>query len=148
VGVAFGIYLRKLSMGDLNVSCYAGVSAFLAQSLSWYFLIERQRKLGVRRAICAGVFGAALSHYVCWYLQILSLNVDYWVFWNQTGEPPANPIQGLWIAFGWSLVSLLYIGFRSWLWLALPVGGYLGLVFGAFIEKHLENELEVNHGAE
>lgn len=123
-------------VGYQKFSFCTGFAVFLAQSLSWCFLIERKWKLGVRRAICAGVLGAAFSHYVYWYLQILWVNVDYWVLWHQVGEPPANPFVGLWAALGWSLVTLLYLGFRSWLWLALPVGGYFGLAFGAFIEKH------------
>ena len=79
VGIGFGIILRINDWGSeelttgygLGFISSAGIAAFLAPCFIWYIMIERRERISVSRGITVGALGAALAHFVCWYLFIL-----------------------------------------------------------------------------
>ncbi len=89
----------------------------------WYWRIERRQSTRLLAGILTGALAGALAHYVCWYLLILSANLDDLWFGTTSslGEPPMNPVQGLIGAAVFSAFSLFLFG-----WVTIPVGALLG----------------------
>lgn len=139
VGVGVGVYLKLTSIGDYSeFPYYSGLAAFLAPAAIWYLMIERNKKIGIGRGVGAGILGAALSHFVCWYLMIIGANIEYWVLGRQVGSlpgPPMNPLEGVLGAFTYSMLSFLFLG-----WVTLPAGGLLGGLCGNLFRKAVMGE--------
>jgi hypothetical protein len=143
VGIGVGVYIRMSSIGDYSeFPYYSGAAAFIAPAIIWHLMIERKKKIGIGRGASAGVLGAALAHFVCWYLSILTAEIQYWIIGRQVGSlpgPPMNPFEGLVGAFTLSLFSFLFVG-----WLTLPLGGLLGGVCGKLFSEAVTRE-NLNH---
>ena len=135
VGFVVGYVLLSDAPGDglKHFQYYAAVAAFLAPTLAWWLLVERKSRLTLGRGIGAGALGAAVAHYVCWYLMIVGSNIDYWLLQgpgSSLGEAPIDVINGLWGAAGYALLSYLVIG-----WATLPAGALIGLAYYYFLMK-------------
>lgn len=129
VGLAVGWYAVHSAIGDgwQRLPIVAALAAFLTGFGLWYWLIERRAATGRRSGPLAGLFtggaAGALAHYPCWYLMILSANLDYLWFGTTSslGEPPMNPVQGLAGAAVFSAWSLFLFG-----GVTIPAGALLG----------------------
>ncbi|WP_051023994.1 hypothetical protein [Thiorhodovibrio frisius] len=125
VGLVVGGYAFYSATGDgwqLLPIC-ATLAAFLTGFGLWFWLIERRQATRRRAGILTGALAGALAHYLCWYLLILSANLDYLWFGTTSslGEPPMNPFQGLAGAAAFSAFSLFLFG-----WVTIPAGALLG----------------------
>ena len=125
VGLVIGGYAMHSAIGEgwrLLPIC-AALAAFLTGFGLWYWLIERRKALRRRAGILTGALAGALAHYLCWYLLILSANLDYLWFGTTSslGEPPMNPFQALAGAAVFSGWSLFLFG-----WVTIPAGALLG----------------------
>ena len=127
VGIGVGIILRindwGVASGDgygLGFISSAGIAAFLAPCFIWYIMIERRERISVSRGITVGVLGAALAHFVCWYLFILSNYIEK-LYLGKLTENVIDPLLGILAALTYSLVSLPLFGL-----LTLPIGGLIG----------------------
>lgn len=125
VGLAVGGHLGHSAIGDgwgLLPVC-ATIAAFLTGVGLWFGLIERRHATRRRAGILTGALAGGLSHYLCWYLLILSLYLEHlWLGTTSSlGEAPMNPLQGLAGAAVFSAFSLALLG-----WLTIPTGALLG----------------------
>ena len=131
VGIGFGIILRikdwGVTHGDgygLGFESSAGIAAFLDPCFIWYIMIERRERISVSRGITVGVLGAALAHFVCWYLLLLSSYIKH-LYLGKLIENVIDPLLGILAALTYSLVSLPLFGL-----LTLPIGGLIGGICG------------------
>ena len=131
VGIGVGIILRindwGVASGDgygLGFISSAGIAAFMAPCFIWYIMIERRERISVSRGITVGVLGAALAHFVCWYLFILSNYIEK-LYLGKLTENVLGPLEGILAALTYSLVSLPLFGL-----LTLPIGGLIGGICG------------------
>ena len=76
------------------------------------------------RGITVGFLGAALAHFVCWYLFILSGYIEH-LYLGEPSEKLLGPLEGILAALTYSLVSLPLFGL-----LTLPIGGLIGGICG------------------
>ncbi len=134
IGVGFGAFAARRAIGEGYgfLPLYAGAAALVTCSVLWWLMVERPGRRSVGAGIAAGALGGLLSHPVCWYFQILGMNIGYWVLRSRTfgsslGEPPVDPLNGLWGAFALSLWSWLLLG-----WATIPAGAIIGGVFARF----------------
>lgn len=105
---------------------YAGMASFLTATLCWWFFIERKGTLSAARGLWVGALTAVVAHYVCWYLQIVGANVNYWLLdgsGSSLGEAPVDLLNGIWGAAGLSLFSYLAVGL-----ITIPAGALIGLL--------------------
>jgi hypothetical protein len=129
VGLGGGGYAVHSAIGEgwQRLPICAALAAFLTGFGLWSWLIERRAVPGRRVSILAGILtggtAGGLAHYLCWYLLILSANLDYVLFGTTSslGEPPMNPFQGLAGAAVFSAWSLFLFG-----WVTIPAGALLG----------------------
>lgn len=131
VGILCGIYIWALATGEGYhlFPVYAGVAAFVTPFAFWWLLVARRAQATVRGGALAGALSGAVAHYVCWYLLILSRNACYWLWGgcrSSLGEPPIDPLNGLWGALALTFWSLLYLG-----WVTVP----LAALIGAFLAR-------------
>lgn len=101
----------------------APVGSFATGFVIWLLLVARRSTPSKKAAITAGVLTGIVSHWSCWYVTICYQNLRY-VFLGESsslGEPPIDPLNGLWGAAVFSFWSLIALG-----WLSAPFGGLLG----------------------
>ena len=126
IGVVIGLFigLDAIGSGYEFFAVYAGAAAFLTPTLLWRLIVARTEAYTILRGALTGAISGVLSHFVTWYLFILSSNVCYWAFGgckDSLGEGPMNPLEGLAGAAGLSFFSLLFFG-----WITVPIGAILG----------------------
>ena len=150
VGIGFGIILRNTDWGSeelttgygLGFISSAGIAAFLAPCFIWYIMIERRKRISVSRGIIerrerisvsrgitVGVLGAALAHFVCWYLFLVSRYIEH-LYLGESTEKLVGPLEGILAALTYSLVSLPLFSL-----LTLPIGGLIGGICGRIFKK-------------
>ena len=149
VGIGVGIILRindwGVASGDgygLGFISSAGIAAFLAPCFIWYIMIERRERISVSRGIIerrerisvsrgitVGVLGAALAHFVCWYLFLVSSYIEH-LYLGESTEKLVGPLEGILAALTYSLFSLPLFGL-----LTLPIGGFIGGICGRIFKK-------------
>ena len=131
VGIGVGIILRindwGIASGDgygLGFISSAGIAAFLAPCFIWYIMIERRERISVSRGITVGVLGAALAHFICWYLFLVSSYIEH-LYLGESTEKLVGLLEGILAALTYSLFSLPLFGL-----LTLPIGGLIGGICG------------------
>ena len=136
VGIGVGIFLRNNDWGVASGDGYglgfissAGIAAFMAPCFIWYIMIERRERISVSRGITVGVLGAALAHFVCWYLFILSGYIEK-LYLGKSIENIINPLSGILAALTYSSFSLLFFGL-----LTLPIGALIGGCYATHIKE-------------
>ena len=136
VGIGFGIILRYKDWGVASGDSYglgfissAGIAAFLAPCFIWYIMIERRERISVSRGITVGALGAALAHFVCWYLFILSNYIEK-LYLGKLTEYILGPLEGILAALTYSFVSLLLFGL-----IILPIGALIGGCYATHIKE-------------
>ena len=107
----------------------AGIAAFLAPCFIWYIMIERRERISVSRGITVGALGAALAHFVCWYLFILSNYIEK-LYLGKLTEYVLGPLEGILAALTYSFVSLLLFGL-----IILPIGALIGGCYATHIKE-------------
>ena len=136
VGIGVGIFLRNNDWGVASGDGYglgfissAGIAAFMAPCFIWYIMIERRERISVSRGITVGVLGAALAHFVCWYLFILSGYIEK-LYLGKSIENIIDPLSGILAALTYSSFSLLFFGL-----LTLPIGALIGGCYATHIKE-------------
>ena len=137
VGIGVGIILRindwGVASGDgygLGFISSAGIAAFLAPCFIWYIMIERRKRISVSRGITVGVLGAALAHFICWYLFLISSYIEH-LYLGESTEKLVGPLEGILAALTYSLFSLPLFGL-----LTLPIGGLIGGVYAMMLQNN------------
>ncbi len=136
IGVSLGIYISLTAIGSGYelFPLYAGLAAFLTAFGFWKIFIETHQSYRISLGILVGAMSGIISHYVCWYLMIISANIqDYFFdsFHSSLGEQPMNLIEGLSGALGLTYFSLLFFG-----WLTISTGGIIGGLFCWYLKRN------------
>ena len=146
VGLSLGAFVAYQAAGEgyRFFPVYAGAAALITCSVLWWLIVEMPGRRSVAAGIVAGALGGLLSHPVCWYLKILAANIGYWVlrssaYSSSFGEPPVDPLNGLWGAFVLSLWSWLFFG-----WVTIPSGGIIGGVFARLVKRGCRKSASCN----
>ena len=136
VGIGFGIFLRmedwEITHGDgfgLGFESSAGIAAFLAPCFIWYIMIERRGRISLSRGITVGALSAALAHYICWYMLLLSRYMEH-LYLGESIAYVIDHLLRILAAFTYSLVSLPLFGLVT-----LPIGGLIGGICGRIFKK-------------
>lgn len=137
-GILVGLWVAITSIGDGYewFPLYAGLAAFITAGSLWRIIIERRQCHTIQNGVMIGALSGILSHYVCWYLQVIVVNIKYYWFGtglSSLGEPPANIFMGITGAFWLSLYSLLFFGLPT-----VIVGSAVGGFFCWRIQKRRE----------
>lgn len=136
VGIGVGTYVALTAIGEGYqwFPLYAGIAAFVTATILWRLLIERKQKYTTLSGIAVGALIGSVSHYVCWYLQILVANLWYAFFGtgaSSLGDPPMDLLTAIPAAFTFSAWSWFFFG-----WLTIPAGGIIGGVFCRYLRKN------------
>ena len=135
VGVVVGCILVRMANGDgwEMFPWYAGTAAFLAPATVWWFLVEKKQLYSVLRGSVAGALGAVTAHYLCWYLEIICYNINFWLFADPGSSlevPPIDPLNGFWGALVFSIYSYLFVG-----WITIPIGSLIGGIYASGLKR-------------
>jgi len=122
-GIIIGIWIANTTDNkDYNYFyIYAAASGFITAKLLAKYFIEKPKKFTHKRLILVSVLSGLLSHYLCWYLIILEMNVRYWILGEHFLSPPVDPLSGLYGVFAIVLWSWLFF---AW---ATILGGILSM---------------------
>lgn len=135
VGIGVGLHIAyTATASDYKFFfVYSGLAAFLTSSILWYYLVAKPEVFTTKRGIMIGVISGAFSHYVCWYINFIVMNLCNKATRgcvDSLGAPPADLWNALWGAGVLSLYSLLFYG-----WVTLPLGGLIGGILVQFQKK-------------
>lgn len=145
VGLVAGLFVSIIATGEgyRLFPVFAAAAAFFTSAISWYAIAGNQkRSFLLLRGTIAGAVSGLISHPVCWYLQIIALNICYWLFGtckSSLGEPPVNLVHGIWHSLVLSAFSLLFMG-----WYTILLGSAIGFALARrFRQGVLQNRIEV-----
>jgi ABC-type phosphate transport system permease subunit len=123
-----GLLIIGKLLSDMNNNDERGfwifivTASFSAPAFLWYLIIERKKRLSIKRGIVVGVLGAVLSHYFGWFF-ILYIGPAL------DGEI-INPLFSMKAALTGSTVSLLLFGL-----LHLPLGALIGRYYANYVKE-------------
>ena len=126
LGILIGVFIALLATGDgyRLFPVYGGTAAFITAAFFWWLIVLRRDAFRRIPGGIAGALSGIVAHYICWYIQIISANICYWIFGgcrSSLGEPPVDLLDGFWGALGLSFFSLLF-----WGWITAPLGALIG----------------------
>lgn len=141
VGLAVGIIVMGISIGS-GYSIFvigAPIAAFLTSVLIWKIFDRLKLNLNPGRIIISGILSGSISHYFCWLLLSIGLNLCYAAGLGCTdslGGPPASVIDMLTGALAFSIFSLMFFG-----WITIPAAIIIGFYIRRKIirQKHIED---------
>jgi len=102
----------------------AGLGAFGTTAFFWRLIVVRCNNYTARAGMLTGGLSGIASHWVCWYLYLVGVNICYGLTGgcvSSLNEPPLDPLNGLWGTVLFSLVSLMFLG-----WITVPLGMAVG----------------------
>jgi hypothetical protein len=118
-GLLIGLHVRASAIANpdyRNFPYYSSLAAFVAPALTWWWLVERQRRYSIATGILAGAVGAVVAHLLTWHIVLLVVNFQYWIL-DSVGTRPMDPVSGF---FGTSVLT--GISLTMYGWLTLPFG--------------------------
>jgi hypothetical protein len=123
IGVVVGIFISMNATSEdyRFFYIYSGTSGFITAWLTSYFLIERPNKPTDARFVLTTVIVGLLSHWLCWYLIEIELNIRYYLLNEYFYEPPMNLLTSLYGAFAFCLWSWMFFGWATGLGAALTL---------------------------
>lgn len=122
-GLGIGGYISVTSIGEGYdfFWLYATLAGFLTgYLLSFFFIVRRNNYKSYNLLVIAPIVGL-ISHWLCWYLMAIELNVRYWIFGEHFFQPPVNLLESLYGVFVFCLWSWLFFGWITVLWAVFAV---------------------------
>ena len=128
LGILIGVFVAFLAEGDgyRLFPVYGGGAAFITAAFFWWLIVLRRDAYRRIPGAVAGALSSIVAHYICWYFQVISANVCFWIFGgcrSSFGEPPVDLLGGLLGALGLTFFSLLF-----WGWITAPLGALIGFL--------------------
>ena len=102
----------------------APLSAYLTGALCWWWLLLRNERHGIGRAMLAGALAGLIAHYPCWLILMFGMRTCYLLGGTCTGslnEAPMTFLEAIPMAGLYSGFSLLFLG-----WITVPGGAMVG----------------------
>ena len=121
---------RQMAMAWSSGSGYemfllaAPLSAYLTGALCWWWLLLRNERHGIGRAMLAGALAGLIAHYPCWLILMFGMRTCYLLGGTCTGslnEAPMTFLEAIPMAGLYSGFSLLFLG-----WITVPGGAMVG----------------------
>jgi hypothetical protein len=129
LGMLVGILIWQTSSGEgYFVFPFAGAaSAAVASWGAWRFFCGQPVTPSVGAVVRTGLVAGSVSHYLCWVLLAVGVNLCYFLTGDcvsSTGDPPVSILDMLGFGFMLSGVSLVVFG---WLTMSLAVASAFAL---------------------
>jgi len=126
VGVISAVTLMAWSSGSgyEMFLLAAPLSAYLTGALCWWWLLLRNERHGIGRAMLAGALAGLIAHYPCWLILMFGMRTCYLLGGTCTGslnEAPMTFLEAIPMAGLYSGFSLLFLG-----WITVPGGAMVG----------------------
>lgn len=120
IGLILGIYIAYSAIGNgyWILAIGAPISAFVCGFYFWKQIFKQSTKNRNGKLILIGLLTGTVSHYLCWILLNIGMNICYWTTGNCTGtlgEPPAQIWEMLIYGIAMTGASLLFYG-----WITIP----------------------------
>ena len=120
IGLILGIYIAYSAIGNgyWILAIGAPISAFVCGFYFWKLIFKQSTKNRNGKLILIGLLTGTISHYLCWILLNIGMNICYWTTGNCTGslgEPPAKIWEMLIYGIAMTGASLLFYG-----WITIP----------------------------
>jgi hypothetical protein len=115
IGIAIGLYLTGDAVSENYHFFYifSGTAAFLTAWTLSYFLIERKANYSNLRIALVALIVGVMSHWVCWYLITIELNIRYYFLDEFFFEPPLNLLEATYWVFAPCLYSWMFFGWAT-----------------------------------
>lgn len=131
IGLLIGLYITYSSIGEGYWILIFGapISAFVCGFYFYSLFLKKQAGTSVARLVGTGLLTGTISHYVCWVLLSIGLNICYWTTGScldSLGKPPAQIWQMMLLGVGMTGWSLLFFG-----WITIPSS----IGFGFLVER-------------
>ncbi|MEM9680965.1 MAG: hypothetical protein AAF901_11640 [Bacteroidota bacterium] len=120
IGLILGIYIAYSAIGDgyWMLTIGAPTSAFICGFYFWKLMFKKSTENKSGKLVLIGLLTGTVSHYLCWILLNIGMNICYWTTGKCTsslGEPPAQIWEILIFGIGITGWSLLFYG-----WITIP----------------------------
>ncbi len=137
IGLILGIYISYTSIGDgyWVLSIGAPISAYICGFYFWKLFFKKSTENRTAKLVLIGISTGTVSHYLCWVLMSIGMNICYWTTGNCTGslgEPPAQFWQMLIFGIGMTGWSLLFYG-----WITIPSSIVIGFLINLTNKKNV-----------
>ena len=115
---------------------HAGAAALITSTLLWRLIVEKLRRHGVLAGALVGAVSGLLSHYLCWYFELVEINIRHWIFDDAVRHvssfvvKPIGLLKGLWASWIFAYWSWLF-----WGWLTAPAGGIIGGLYAWYLGR-------------
>lgn len=141
IGLLLGIYIAYSAIGDgyWILAIGAPISAFICGFYFWKLIFKKSTENNSGKLILIGLLTGTVSHYLCWILLNIGMNICYWTTGNCTsslGEPPAQIWEMLIFGIATTGWSLLFYG-----WITIPSSIGIGFLVDRINKKTLPNNV-------
>lgn len=130
IGIIIGVFISHTAVSkDYEYFYfYSGIAGFITAWISAFLIIERTKQDSDFRLIITSIIVGLLSHWLCWYLVGIELNIRYHIFKEYFFEPPMNLFVSVIGVFAFCLWSWLFFG-----WVTV-----LGSILSIYMAKYLK----------
>ena len=137
VGLVLGIYIAYSAIGDgyWILTIGAPLSAYVCGYYCWKFIFKKSIKNRNIKLVLIGLLTGTISHYLCWVLLNIGMNICYWTTGNCTsslGEPPAQIWEMLIYGIAMTGASLFFFG-----WITIPSSIGIGFLVDRLDKKNV-----------
>ena len=134
-GLLVGILVLGLATGDgyFMFPIAAAVAAFFTGGIFWRLINGNSKELKTGRVILTGILTGSVSHYICWILLSIAMNICYYTTGDcedSLGAGPAPVSTMLAGGLVLSFFSLLLFG-----WLTVLVSTAIGFILKFRLKK-------------
>jgi len=137
IGLILGIYIAYSAIGNgyWILAIGAPISAFTCGFYFWKLIFKKSTENRNGKLILIGLLTGTVSHYLCWILLNIGMNICYWTTGNCTGSLGDPPVQ-IWLMLIYGIVmtggSLLFFG-----WITIPSSIGIGFLVDRINKKNV-----------
>ena len=135
IGLILGIYIAYSAIGNgyWILAIGAPISAFTCGFYFWKLIFKNSTENRNGKLILIGLLTGTVSHYLCWILLNIGMNICYWTTGNCTGslgDAPAQIWEMLIYGIATTGASLLFYG-----WITIPSSIGIGFLVDRIIKN-------------
>lgn len=104
----------------------APIAAFSCAYFFWHQFTRKENRPSNSKLFIIGLLSGSVSHYLCWIILGVGMNICYSTTGNCTdslGSPPIDLLSLPYVSLNFSLLSLLFLG-----WITVPVSIGIGFL--------------------
>lgn len=128
IGLVIGVCIAYFAIGNEYWILVFGVpiSAFICGYFFWKLIFKNSTENVNFKIIIIGLLTGTISHYLCWIMLNIVMNICYLLTGDCTdsfGNPPVQIWEMLLLGIGMSAWSLLFVG-----WITIPFSIGIGFL--------------------